>query len=102
MNDTNPFTTAAREEAERQYWANPAAATSLPGYVGPFQAGAEWALALELAEEEVEAAARALALWDGADGWGTPGWDGEIPETSYVHGARIALSAARRARGGTT
>lgn len=35
----------ARAEATRQYWANPGCASSLPGYVGPFTVGAEWAVA---------------------------------------------------------
>ena len=48
----------------------------------------------EPTDAEVEAAANALADWDGAD-WHAETWDGEIPREAYRAGARRALSAAR-------
>lgn len=45
-------------------------------------------------DAEVEAAANALADWDGADRHAET-WDGEIPREAYRAGARYALSAAR-------
>lgn len=47
-----------------------------------------------ITDEMVERGARVLADWDGAGGWGTPQWGGEIPESAYIHGARKALTAA--------
>jgi len=42
----------------------------------------------------VERAAQALADWDGASGWGTVSWNGDISQRAYVRGARVALIAA--------
>jgi len=67
-----------------------------------FDAASRWArdylAAQEPTDAEVVAAARALAYWDGASGWDTPTWDGDITEAAYIYGARKALSAARAAR----
>ena len=96
---TDPFTDAARAEALRAWVKEPDRMDSI-GTLGAHMA--EWArdrlAEQEATDAEVEAAARALAYWDGADRWATPEYDGEIPESAYRHGARKALSAARAAR----
>ena len=94
MTNNDSITAAARIEAARR--------DMDPGKQGEsnrawFVAGAEWQAARKPTDAEVEAAARALAYWDGASGWGTPAWDGEIAEAAYIYGARTALSAARKA-----
>ena len=104
---TDPFTDAARAEAERRWSRDLLGDDALPGparmnrRIG-FDLGAQWArthlAAQEPTDAEVEAAARALAHWDGASGWGTPAWDGEITEAAYIYGAHMALLAARAAR----
>ena len=99
MKTFTSITEKARANAEEFYGPHPMTTDERTRTVDAFMDGAEFGYAARAAEEpsdeQVEAAARALASWDGASGWETPAWDGHVPETAYRHGARRALRAAR-------
>ena len=92
---TDPFIEAARAYARERYPSGTDLDRDRRMVVDEFAA---WARAYLAAQEptdaETEAAANALADWDGAD-WHAETWDGEIPREAYRAGARRALSAAR-------
>lgn len=104
--NTDNFTEAARAEAERRYIENdpdyPDRGTAI-ARAAAFAVGAEWgrnhALAQEPSDAEVEAAAKAIYLFE-ADYRTEESWERETAtyRVHFLTYARAALSAARAVR----